>query len=146
MSLHIYRYGEAAGKEGLFVGVTHYLPRGVRRETYAADGYFDVWIPLLSPSRDLLRAFQSGKISFAQFGRRYRSEMREPAPRQAIRLLAATSRVQPVHLGCYCADPARCHRVLLQDLVVSAVKDLPPAREKSRSFASPACSMPEIED
>lgn len=146
MSLHIYRYGEAGRHDGLYVGVAQYLPRGVRREEYSLRGYFDVWFPLGAPSRDLIRAYQSGKISFVQFSRRYRTEMRQPAPRHAIQLLAAASREQPIHLGCYCADPERCHRSLLQQLVTEALKDLPPAREKARPFASPACAMPEIED
>lgn len=146
LSLQIYRYGEPGPRAGLSVGVTHYLPRGVRREDYAALGYFDVWLPLLSPSRELLAAIKEDEISFAKFARQYRAEMRRPETHQAVRLLAAMARSQPVHLGCFCADAARCHRSLLRDLVIAAADELPPRPTPSGGCFSPACSMPEIED
>jgi uncharacterized protein YeaO (DUF488 family) len=146
MSIHIYRYGQPGLRKGLFVGVTRHLPRGVRGEDYAARGYFDVWLPLLAPSRLLLSSFLKEKISLSQFSRRYRAEMRLPAARQAIRLLAATASQHPVHLGCFCADPTRCHRSILQELITSATKELPKRPAKQSEFFSPACAMPEIEE
>jgi uncharacterized protein YeaO (DUF488 family) len=144
MNLNIYRYGQPNQGPGLHVGVTRYLPRGVRREDYARLGYFDVWIPLLAPNRELLAAYLKGSVSHTKFVSQYRSEMREPAARQLIRLLAATASRQPVHLGCFCADPARCHRSLLRDLVIAAAADLPKRSPKAGEFFSPACAMPEI--
>lgn len=144
--VQIYRYGESGPRDGLSVGVTHYLPRGVRREDYAARGYFDVWLPLLAPSRGLLAAFQQDKLPFPKFARQYRAEMRRPETRQAIRLLAAMACFQPIRLGCFCADAARCHRSLLRELVTAAAAELPPRPSPSGGYFSPACSMPEIED
>ena len=126
--------------------MTRHLPRGVRREDYATLGYFDVWLPLLSPSRLLLSAFLREKISFPQFSRKYRAEMRLPAAQQAIRLLAATANQHAVYLGCFCADPKRCHRSILRELVNSAASELPKRPAKRGEFFSPACAMPEIED
>jgi len=146
LNLHVYRYGESNRQPGLSLGVTRHLPRGVRRENYAKDGYFDVWLPLLAPSRELVGAYQKGRISHAVFARCYRAEMREPAARQTIRLVAAMARVHRVNLGCFCADPARCHRTLLRDLVAAEAAGLPPPAPERRTFASPACTMPEIED
>jgi uncharacterized protein YeaO (DUF488 family) len=83
---------------------------------------FDVWLPLVSPSRELLKAFQDGKKSPAQFFRAYRSEMQEPAARHTIELLAAISRQTPIAVGCYCEDESRRHRSMLIKLIRAAGK------------------------
>jgi len=146
MSPQVYRYGRKTLGRGLFVGVAWCLPRGVRREDYASRGYFDIWMPLLAPSRGLVAAYRGEQISFARFARRYRVEMRSPEARHAIRLLAAVACRLPVHLGCSCADAARCHRTVLQELMADAMTALPRRSGKAGEFFSPACSMPEIED
>ncbi len=146
MQLDTYRYAETRRSGALRVGVTHFLPRGVRKQDYSRRDYFDVWLPLLSPSRDLLQAIHAEEITWAQFIRRYRAEMKRAEPRQVIRLVAAWAQRHPVSLGCFCADPAHCHRTILQQLVVAAAAELPPAPAVPARFASPACSMPEIED
>jgi uncharacterized protein YeaO (DUF488 family) len=149
MSLGIYRYGERTGLRGLCIGVTRYPPRGVSPGSQAAIGCYDVWLPLLAPSRELISAFKSGGMPFARFAARYRREMQHSDPRHVITTLAAVAQHQAVHLGCYCADETRCHRSLLLALLLSAQDTLPPPLNRSRarpSFASPACSMPEIED
>ena len=145
-SVEPYRYAAGPLPEGLCVGATQYLPRGVPRTAYVERGYFEVWLPLLAPSRPLLASFLDGQLSFAAFARGYRAEMRQPAPRQVIRLLATLARRQRVNIGCYCADPSRCHRTLLVALIRSAVAELSPEAPPRRTFARPACSMPEIED
>jgi len=161
MSVHIYRYGEGGGRRpGLSIGVTRHGPRGVRREVWAREGYFDVWLPLLAPSRELLGALKQGAITFARFSARYRAEMRRPEPRQVIRMLAAVARRQRINLGCFCADPARCHRTLLRELIENETTD-PEPRERRESgedascgrepgeetvCASPPCFLLEIED
>jgi uncharacterized protein YeaO (DUF488 family) len=146
VNIQTYRYGEAGSRKGLYVGVARHLPRGIRREDFAGRGYFDVWLPLLAPSSQLVGAYRSGKLTCRQFFRRYRTAMREPATRHVIRLVAAVARGQPIHLGCFCADPAKCHRSVLKDLIETASAELPRRAGKAGEFFSPACSMPEIED
>ena len=146
MSVHHYRYGEPPARPGLRIGVTRHLPRGVPKAEYATRGYFDVWLPLLAPSRELVSAYRDDRVTRTQFARRYRAELANPAARQAIRLLAAVAVHQPVHLGCFCADAEHCHRTLLLDLVTAAAAELPPGTGTGKTYASPACSMPEIED
>lgn len=146
MSLHLYRYGEAQDLPGLSVGVARHSPRGVSKEDLARRGYFDVWVPLLAPSQELVAAYRSKAVSFARFARTYRKEMAQPAARQAIRLVAAVARTQPVNLGCFCADAASCHRSVLRELILREAASLPPCQDRRPVFSSPACSMPEIED
>ena len=147
MPVHTYRYGEATELPGLRVGVTRHLPRGVKKTDYARRGYFDVWLPTVAPSGDLLRSFLDGKVTFARFASRYRRELRRPEAKHTVELLAAVAQRQPVNLGCFCEDPARCHRTLLAQVLAEAGAPLAPeVRAPAPGFASPACSMPEIED
>lgn len=146
IDLQGYRYGHPGPRQGLLVGVARHLPRGIRREAYASRGYFDVWLPLLAPSAPLVGAYRKNRITFRQFAGKYRAEMRQAAPRQGIRLLAAMARCHPVRLGCFCADEKQCHRSVLLELITAAAVDLPPAAGKQGEYYSPACAMPEIED
>ena len=141
----LYRYAtQRMPGEGLRIGVTRHLPRGVRREDWPRRGYFDVWLPLIAPSAELLKEYRDGQVTWTVFARRYRAEMKQPACRQAIDLLAAFSHATPISLGCYCEDETRCHRTLLLPLVL-----------KSRSFflmpaeplppSSPPCYLAELD-
>ncbi|EIQ00589.1 hypothetical protein OpiT1DRAFT_05137 [Opitutaceae bacterium TAV1] len=154
LNLHTYRYGEADRLPGLSIGVARFLPRNVRREDYFSKGYFEIWLPLLAPGRELVAAYRKHDISHEAFASRYRKEMKENAPAQVIRLLAAQARHARINLGCFCEDASRCHRSVLATLIEEAAAAFPGGPEPRAShrpapvhgFASPACSMPEIED
>jgi uncharacterized protein YeaO (DUF488 family) len=124
--LHVstYRIGSKRKKsEGLRIGATRLLPRGVPKREYAKRDFFDVWLPLVAPSRELLKAFHDGKKSADQFFRAYRAEMKEPPARHTIELLAAVSQHTPIAVGCYCEDESRCHRSVLIELIRAAMKN-----------------------
>jgi uncharacterized protein YeaO (DUF488 family) len=106
--------------EGLRIGAVRFLPRGVRKSEYHKRNLFDLWLPILSPSREVLRLFRDGKLSPAGLFQRYRREMHEPAPRQVIELLAALARQTPLSVACYCEDESRCHRSVLGKLIRDA--------------------------
>src|SRR5687768_4928281 len=40
--------------DGLRIGAVRRPPRGVRKEDWTPEGYFDVWLPTLAPSQSLL--------------------------------------------------------------------------------------------
>ncbi len=46
--------------------------------------------------------------------------MKRPAVRRLISLLAAMSSDTNFSVGCYCADPTRCHRAVLKELLAEA--------------------------
>lgn len=113
--------------EGLRIGVVRFPPRGVRKEDYARRNYYDVWLPLLAPSRDLLRWIHARDVSDAgvwrEFTKRYRNEMlNNTNSRQTIRLLAKLAQRTPIAVGCHCADEKRCHRSLLLQLIQDVAK------------------------
>jgi uncharacterized protein YeaO (DUF488 family) len=106
--------------EGLRIGTVRYLPRGVRKADLARRNCFDVWLPILAPSRKLLQRFKSGAGTTAQFFAAYRREMQQTDARQTIRLLARLAKSTPIAIGCYCEDEARCHRSVLIKLIREA--------------------------
>jgi uncharacterized protein YeaO (DUF488 family) len=106
--------------EGLRIGTVRRLPRGVRKEDYAARNYFDVWLPELAPSAPLVSWALSEPFTpqrWAVYERRYRGEMRQPAAQRLIALLAALSSQTSFSVGCYCEDETRCHRSILKQLL-----------------------------
>jgi uncharacterized protein YeaO (DUF488 family) len=146
MTLRTYQYGHRGRLDGLAIGVAREVPRGVRKADYATRGYFDVWLPLLAPSRELFTSYRRGEIPFKTFAREYRAQMRSPEAKQVIRLITAISRMQPVNLGCFCEDESQCHRSVLKELIIVAASELPSAEPPAGSIlASPPCFMPEIE-
>ena len=120
LMLTTYRCGYATGLEDVLkIGVVRFLPRGVRKEDYARRGYFDVWLPLLAPSPELIREFKKEPATgWHKFSRSYRRAMTtDAAARAVIALLRETARRMPVAIGCYCEDETRCHRSILKGLI-----------------------------
>lgn len=131
MPLHLsnYSYGSKRPRgEGLRLGCTRYLPRGVKKGEYAAKDMFDVWLPTVAPSQELLRWARKQDLDDAKvwngFIRRYRAEMKKTDARQTIRTLAALAERTPIAVGCYCHGP-HCHRFELEKLIRAAASENP---------------------
>lgn len=101
-------YDPVEDRDGLRVLITRYYPRGVKRDR------FDDWVKALSPSRDLLRSYRSGKRSWKQFAVSFRSELRGEEGREALMRLAALGRDRVVTLLCYEREGLPCHRHLVR--------------------------------
>jgi uncharacterized protein YeaO (DUF488 family) len=120
MALQIVRLGSPRTPgEGLRLGTVRRPPRGVPKAEIATRDYYDVWLPELAPSEELVRAARaaSDERAWRAFARRYRAELGRPGPRRLLELLARLSRVTALSAGCYCADEHRCHRSLLRELL-----------------------------
>lgn len=112
-------------EDGLRLLVTRFRGRGMPTDRY------DVWMANLGPSEKTLKAVIAGKITWAEFSRRYHREMFAPAASDAdnatiknhgqkftLRLVAKLAEQQTVTLLCHCAEDTRqCHRFLLQKLI-----------------------------
>jgi uncharacterized protein YeaO (DUF488 family) len=124
MAIRIVRLGDPrAPGEGPRLGTVRRPPRGVRKEDYARRDYFDLWLPDLAPTAPLVSWALSQPFTDQRWNssaRRYRAEMRKPAARRLISLLATLSAGTDFSVGCYCADESRCHRSLLRELLVEA--------------------------
>jgi uncharacterized protein YeaO (DUF488 family) len=120
MSIRVVRLGsDRQASEGLRIGTVRRPPRGVRKERLAADNWYDVWLPQLAPSAELVQQAQaaSSPREWATFVRKYRAEMATPENARLLALLAALSQQTNFSVGCYCADEEHCHRSVLRELL-----------------------------
>jgi uncharacterized protein YeaO (DUF488 family) len=106
-------------KEGLRLGTVRRPPRGVPKAQFAKLDYYDVWLPVLSPSQELVSfALQaSDDREWKTFERKFRTEMKQADALRLLDLLAALSHQTNFSVGCYCEDENRCHRSILKKLL-----------------------------
>ncbi len=120
MSIRIVQLGTKRNPgEGLRLGTVRRPPRGVPKTEYASRDFYDVWVPELAPSADLVKQAQhaTNERAWRSFERRYRAEMKRPEAARLLDLLAALSRDTKFAVGCYCEDERRCHRSVLRALL-----------------------------
>ena len=120
MAIRVVRLGSPrAPGEGLRVGTVRRPPRGVPKSEYGSRDLYDVWLPELAPSEELLKRARAAddERSWRAFARAYRAEMKQPERRHLLDLLAALSRQTSLEVGCYCADESHCHRSILRELL-----------------------------
>jgi uncharacterized protein YeaO (DUF488 family) len=104
------------------IGTVRRPPRGVPKEEFASRDFYDVWLPELAPSQELVRQAQRAEEDreWQGFVHAYQREMSRPEARHLIALIAALSRRTNVSVGCYCEDESRCHRSILRALLEDA--------------------------
>lgn len=127
MAIHVVRLGTPRGKgEGLRLGTVRRPPRGVPKAEFASRDFYDVWLPDLAPSDELVKLALAAADDKAwkTFERRYRSEMAAHGPSHVLDLLAAFSHQTSFAVGCYCADEAHCHRAVLRELLAERGADI----------------------
>jgi uncharacterized protein YeaO (DUF488 family) len=120
MTIRIVRLGTGRlSGEGLRIGTVRRPPRGVPKSEFSSQNWYDVWLPNLAPSTELMklgRAAETGK-DWAAFVKKYRAEMADPEKSRVLDLLAALSHQTNFSVGCYCENEARCHRSVLRELL-----------------------------
>lgn len=124
MAIRIVRLGSPRAKgEGIRIGAVRRPPRGVPRTEYASRAFYDLWLPELSPSAELVSWILGEPITparWARFVKRYRAEMGKPPAARVLPVLAALSAQADFSMGCYCEDEATCHRSVLRELLREA--------------------------
>ena len=114
-------------KDGLRILVNRYQGRGLPSSQY------DVWMANLGPSEDLLS--QVGKITWGEFSRRYRKELKEGGTidkrnrtiknhgqKFTLRLLKELGEQGNVTLLCHCdEDQPHCHRHILAKVLAQNI-------------------------
>jgi uncharacterized protein YeaO (DUF488 family) len=112
-------------KDGLRILAARLRGRGLPASRY------DVWMANLGPSERLLKDFQRGRITWPEFGRRYRTELFEGGTidnrnrtiknhgqKFTLRLIQFLAKRHPVTLMCHCAEnETQCHRHILQNVL-----------------------------
>ncbi len=123
MSVRVVRLGTPRAKgEGTRIGTVRRPPRGVPKERFAKDDWYDVWFPTLAPSVETMKLGLAAESErdWNAYVRKYRAEMNAPEAKHAIALLATMSRDTDFAVGCYCEDETRCHRSVLRELLADA--------------------------
>jgi uncharacterized protein YeaO (DUF488 family) len=127
MAVRIVRLGsERAKGEGLRIGTVRRPPRGVPKSEFSSGNWYDVWLPYLAPSADLVKEAQAAETDeeWRAFVRNYRKEMSDKDRSRVLDLLAALSHSADFSVGCYCEDEARCHRSVLRELLEEREADV----------------------
>lgn len=120
MAIRIVQLGSPRAKgEGLRLGTVRRPPRGVAKAEFAKRDFYDVWLPMLSPSANLVAEGLKAEDakSWKAFARKFRAEMNESEASRVLDLLAALSHETDFSVGCYCENAARCHRSVLRELL-----------------------------
>ena len=119
MSIHIVRFGSPRlDGEGLRIGTVRRPPRGVPKAEFATRNYYDVWLPTLSPSPELVKQALAvtTDAQWRAVARRMRAELSHGDASKVIDVLTALSATTDFSVGCYCENEHRCHRSVLREL------------------------------
>ena len=122
MTVRVVRLGTPRVKgEGLRIGTVRRPPRGVPKEKFASENWYDVWFPNLAPSLETMKQAQAAETpaQWNTFVRKYRAEMATPESSHTIAVLAALSQHTDFSVGCYCAGESHCHRSILRELLAA---------------------------
>jgi uncharacterized protein YeaO (DUF488 family) len=120
MSVRIVRLGTPrTADEGLRIGTVRRPPRGVAKAKFSSENWYDVWLPTLAPSAAIVKLGLQADTpaKWSAFARRYRAEMTASDAKHVIELLARLSQTSNFSVGCYCENPERCHRSILEELL-----------------------------
>jgi uncharacterized protein YeaO (DUF488 family) len=112
----------ATPAQGLRIGVTRHPPRGVPKDRWVSDGYFDVWLPTLAPEAKLVSQIlkldpEKTKERGRLFDRYERELLSDATGRQTVELIARIAERIPVSIGCFCKDESHCHRSRLFEII-----------------------------
>lgn len=114
--------------DGLRVLVARFRGHRVPKSRY------DLWLPSLGPSEELLKQFLGGEIAWGKFSSEYRRELwldggadkrnhtiKNHGQKGLLRMLKYLATKQPVTLLCHCAEEEKhCHRHLLRQTLLGA--------------------------
>ncbi|RQS77051.1 DUF488 family protein [Burkholderia sp. Bp8963] len=120
MSIRIVQLGSPrADGEGVRIGTVRRPPRGVPKAEFASRNYYDVWLPTLSPTPELVAQalHAETEADWRAFVRKFRAEMSHGDAPKVLDLLATLSATSQFSIGCYCENEHRCHRSILRDLL-----------------------------
>jgi uncharacterized protein YeaO (DUF488 family) len=122
MAIRIVRLGGPREEgEGIRIGTVRRPPRGIPKSDFARLDFYDVWLPQLSPSTELVSWIKRNSDkpeNWKMFERRFLHELSAPDNQRLLDLLAAISKTTNFSIGCYCENENRCHRSILRKVLL----------------------------
>ncbi len=109
-------YDKKSRSDGIRILVTRYYPRGVKKN------HFDFWMRDASPEPKLLKEYRSGSISWGEFSKEFRTQMRSSNGKEAIRKLVELAMKGKITLLCYEKEGEICHRHIVRAMTESAIR------------------------
>ena len=80
-------FDDATSEDGVRILVDRIWPRGMGKE----DAHIDEWMRDVAPSTELRRWYEHDPDRYAEFSRRYLTELHEPERQQALQRLRKTA-------------------------------------------------------
>jgi uncharacterized protein YeaO (DUF488 family) len=109
-------YYKPSSGDGKRILVMRLWPRGVRKTS------IDLWLKDVGTSRELIKLWKAGKISWPEYEKRYYRDMKGELQKKLVKEIAGYTLEGPITLLCSCKDPNRCHRSLLKKLVETEIE------------------------
>ena len=103
MAIRIVRLGTKKTRgEGTRIGTVRRPPRGVPKSEYASQNWYDVWLPNVAPTAELMKLGQAAESEkdWGVFVKKYRTEMANPEKSRVLDLLAVLSHDTNFSVGC----------------------------------------------
>jgi uncharacterized protein YeaO (DUF488 family) len=107
-------YDEPESNDGTRVLVERLWPRGLSKER----AHVDVWLKEIAPSRELRTWFGHDPEKFAEFRRRYETELATETGQAALATLRELAKQGPVTLVFAAHDTEHANAVVLRDLLL----------------------------
>jgi uncharacterized protein YeaO (DUF488 family) len=104
-------YEPATSKDGYRILVDRLWPRGIKKEKAGID----TWLKEVAPSTDLRKWFHAGKGTFAEFKKKYRTELKENTALKDLKSLVKEHK--QVTLLYAAKDEEQNHAHILADLL-----------------------------
>jgi len=107
-------YDEPEPGDGTRVLVERLWPRGLSKER----AHVDLWLKEIAPSRELRTWFGHDPVKFAEFRRRYKTELASETGQAALAQLRELAKQGPVTLVFAVHDTQHNNAVVLRDLLL----------------------------
>jgi uncharacterized protein YeaO (DUF488 family) len=103
--------------DGVRVLVTRFYPRGVKKDR------FDLWKREASPEVPLLKAYRSKSITWQEFEKRFRAQLRtrKESLQTMQELLQLAKKRKIITLLCYEREGEHCHRYIVKERLVRSL-------------------------
>jgi len=125
-------YDQPSPEDGQRLLVDRLWPRGLSKE----KAHVDQWLKEVAPSTELRRWYGHEPARFAEFRRRYASELREPDRAAALARLNEAARQGPITLLTATKDAEHSEAALLAERLLADATDRTAGQDTLRQRAS----------
>ena len=97
--------------DGRRILITRHYPRFCKKLDY------DEWDRKLAPTKDLLKKYRNGGLSWKQFTSKFLKELKTPEAKEDIQRVSELGKKANVTLLCYEKEGENCHRQIVKKVL-----------------------------